>query len=82
MRGQTKKRSLVGCGGTADIFTWGHHQIIKLFHDNWPVVAIEEETRIGPLVGMRLLPLGKGVGPKCSSTSDWRGNEPLCAWFI
>ena len=43
----TTKGSLIGFGRTADIFTWGDDQILKLFHENWSGAVVEEEARIG-----------------------------------
>ena len=45
-----EKGPLIGYERTAGIFTWGQHQIVKLFHESWPVAAVEEEARIGRLV--------------------------------
>ena len=43
--GTRQKGSLLGYGRTAEIFTWGDGQIVKLFHENWNVDAVEEEAR-------------------------------------
>ena len=52
-----EKGRLVGYGRTADIFTWGDDQVLKLFHENWSVAAVEEEARIGRLVRDMGLPV-------------------------
>ncbi len=44
------KGPLIGYGRTADIFTWGDDQILKVFHESWSVEVVEEEARIGRLV--------------------------------
>ena len=51
------KGPLIGYGRTADIFTWGDDQILKLLHGSWPATAVEEEARIGRLVRDMGLPL-------------------------
>ena len=50
------KGPLIGYGRTADIFTWGDDQILKLLHGSWPAAAVEEEARIARLVRARYCP--------------------------
>ncbi len=50
-----EKGPLIGYGRTADIFAWGNHQVLKLYHEDWPAAVAEEEERIGRQVrGMGL----------------------------
>ena len=60
--GTIKKGALLGYGRTAEIFTWGDDQIVKLFHENWNVAAVEEEARIGRLVQDLGLPVPGVLG--------------------
>ena len=41
-----EKGPLIGHGRTADIFAWGQHEVLKLYHENWPADIVEEEARI------------------------------------
>ena len=50
-----KRGPLIGYGRTADIFALGNHQVLKLYHENWPAAVAKEEERIGRQVhGMGL----------------------------
>jgi uncharacterized protein (TIGR02172 family) len=40
------KGELVGEGRTAEVYAWGDHEVIKLYHDWWPLENIEYEIRI------------------------------------
>ena len=68
--GTGKKGALLGYGRTAEIFTWGDDQIVKLFHENWNVAAVEEEARIGRLVRDLGLPV-----PDVSGTVEVEGRH-------
>lgn len=65
-----KKGPLLGYGRTAEIFSWGEGEIVKLFHDNWNVAAVEEEARIGRLVQDMGLPV-----PGVSGTVEVEGRH-------
>ena len=45
-----EKGPLVGYGRTSDIFRWGQYQVVKLYHENWPLEVVEEEARVSRLV--------------------------------
>jgi len=67
-----EKGSPIGFGRTADIFTWGNNQILKLFHENWDVVLVEEEARIGRLMRETGLPV-----PNVGGTAEVSGRHGI-----
>ena len=62
--------SLIGHGWSAEIFTWGDDQILKLFHEEWDGASVEEEARIGRLVRDMGLPV-----PDVFETVEIRGRH-------
>jgi len=40
------KGQIIGLGRTAEIFTWGDDQILKLFRDGWSRSSVEKEEKI------------------------------------
>ena len=57
-----ERGALIGYGRTAEIFAWGEHQIIKLFHEGWEIGSVQEEARIGGLVHGTGLPVPDVLG--------------------
>ncbi len=49
--------ALLGQGRTADIYAWGEHQVLKLYHVGWPTALIEQEARISQQVARTGLPV-------------------------
>jgi aminoglycoside phosphotransferase (APT) family kinase protein len=49
--------ALVGQGRTADIYRWDNHQILKLFHNGWPLSAVQQEAHISRIVHATGLPV-------------------------
>jgi uncharacterized protein (TIGR02172 family) len=50
-----EKGALIGAGRTADVFAWGNEQVLKLYQDWMPAVAIEREfalTRLAREAGL------------------------------
>ena len=42
-----QKGKLIGQGRTAEIYEWGKNQVLKLYRNGFPKVAIDNEYRIG-----------------------------------
>lgn len=49
--------ALVGQGRTAEIYTWGTNQILKLFRRGWPLSVVEQEAHISRTVHEMGLPV-------------------------
>ena len=52
-----EKGQLIGAGRTADVFAWGDEQVLKLYQDWMPAVAIEREFAITRLARSAGLPV-------------------------
>ena len=52
-----EKGQLIGAGRTADVFAWGDNQVLKLYQDWMPAVAIEREFAITRLARAAGLPV-------------------------
>lgn len=53
---------LIGHGRTADIFAWGKHHILKLFHEGWEIGPVQVEARISELIVSMGLPVPNVIG--------------------
>lgn len=45
-----QKGGLIGEGRTAQVYAWGPHHVLKLYHDWWPPGNVEQEANIGRAV--------------------------------
>lgn len=61
--GDRRKGELIGQGRTAEVYTWGEGRVLKLFYPDWPLGAIDRESRISQVIQENGLaaPLVEGV---------------------
>jgi uncharacterized protein (TIGR02172 family) len=66
------KGSIIGEGNTAEVYSWGEKEILKLFRQEFPVEAIEKEYRICKTIEN----LGLSI-PKASQLIDLDGRRGI-----